>query len=73
MAYKLTDILAFGKHRGRSIKEIAFDDPTYIEWALDETDDFELDDEAMEVYESAIDEYYWIEENHYPSPHYSDW
>lgn len=54
----LTDKMNFGKYRNRTIQEVIEDDPTYIEWALDNVDWFELDDEAMDVYEKAIKEHY---------------
>jgi hypothetical protein len=52
--FKLNDRIDFGKHRGLTIKEIIEDDPTYLEWALDEVGGFELDDVALEALERAL-------------------
>ena len=38
------DILRFGKHKGKSIRQIYEDDPTYIRWALSEIDNFQMSD-----------------------------
>ena len=73
MAYGLADKINFGKHRGKTIKDVIENDPTYIEWMLDTVEAVEFEDTAMKEYESAIDEYYRNDESKYPSPHYSDW
>lgn len=51
---KLNDKITFGKHRGLTIKEIIEDDPTYLEWALDEIDGFELDAAATAALELVL-------------------
>lgn len=71
MIYSKTSVLRFGKHRGETIKEIISDDVTYIEWALDEVDGFELDEAAMDLYEKQLEVHY-SNEGYWPSPHYSD-
>lgn len=59
---KLTDKMIFGKYKGETLEEVILFDPTYIEWALDEVNDFELDDNAMNIFEQSIDDYYDNEE-----------
>ncbi len=54
----LTDKITFGKYRGDTVQEVIDNTPSYIEWALDEIDWFELDDEAMAEYEWAIETAY---------------
>ncbi len=54
----LTDKMTFGMRKGETIQEIIDNAPSYIEWALDEIDWFELDDEAMAEYEWAIETAY---------------
>lgn len=46
--------MTFGTHTGDSIQEIIRDDPTYIEWALDDVDGFELDSEASDALEKTL-------------------
>ncbi len=71
----LIDKITFGKYRGDTIKEIIDNAPTYIEWALDEVDWFELDDEAMAEYERAIAYHYqdYNEDNDSQSRQLADW
>ena len=53
MIYKPEDILRFGKHKGKSIRQVYEDDPTYIRWCLNSIDTFEMSDkdrrEALEI------------------------
>ncbi len=58
MPKKLTDKMNYGKYRDDTIKEVIDNTPSYIEWALDEVNGFELDDEAMAEYEEAIETLY---------------
>ncbi len=44
----LSDKIKFGKYKGYSIEDILADDPSYLEWAIDEIDWFELDDIATQ-------------------------
>lgn len=53
--YGLETKIALGKHRGATIREIIEDDPSYLEWALDEIDWFELDDAAQALLERALE------------------
>ena len=43
--FTLSDGLAFGKHKGKLIRNIIEDDPQYVDWCLDKKI-FELDAEA---------------------------
>lgn len=44
--FTLIDKLTFGKHKGATIEEVIDDDPSYLEWAIDEIEWFELDEAA---------------------------
>ncbi len=66
---KLTDKMTFGKYRGDTVQEVIDNAPSYIEWALDEVNGFELDDEAMVEYEQAIQKH----DNKYTPPNHWDW
>lgn len=48
------DILGFGGYSKATIGEIIDDDPTYLEWALDEVDGFELTDPAAKLLAKAL-------------------
>ncbi len=45
--WALADRLNFGNYTGATISEVIADDPSYLEWARDEIDGFELDEEAQ--------------------------
>ncbi len=47
MRLHLRSKLGFGKYGERTVRKVIDVDPDYIEWALNEVDDFELDDNAM--------------------------
>ncbi len=47
MRLHLNSRLGFGKYSGRTVRKVIDVDPDYIEWALNEVDDFDLDDNAM--------------------------
>ena len=32
--FSISDTISFGKHKGKTIKEIAIDDPSYVTWML---------------------------------------
>jgi hypothetical protein len=49
----LKSILTFGAHVGLTVEEVLQEAPTYIEWAIDEIERFELDKEAAEALEKA--------------------
>lgn len=46
--------LTFGEHVGLTVKEVLQEAPTYIEWALDEVEYFELDEEAAAALEKTL-------------------
>lgn len=46
--------LTFGDHVGQTVEEVLQEAPTYIEWAVDEVERFELDDEASAALEEAL-------------------
>lgn len=53
----LEDKLDFGKHKGKSIDWILDNEPTYIEWCIENITKFELDNETYEDYEVALEEF----------------
>ncbi len=55
MEYRLDDLLTFGTHSGRTVKEVIDNDADYIEWALNNTSGFELDEDAMRY----LGAHYW--------------
>jgi len=46
--------LTFGEYIGATIKEVIEAAPTYLEWAQDEIENFELDDEATDALEGLF-------------------
>ncbi len=50
----LKSIFTFGIHKGETVAEVIEDDPSYIEWCLDDVDGFELDSEASAALEKAL-------------------
>ena len=44
--------------KDKTIRQICNQDPTYLEWVLDNIDGFELDDEAMERLSLDLDWHY---------------
>lgn len=55
MYYKLSDKLGFGKYKGLSIKDVINEDCTYIKWCVDNVADFELDVQASDYHEEAME------------------
>jgi len=51
----LNDEVNFGKHKGDRIKDVIYDDVTYIKWLLENVGHFELDKDAMDYYENTWD------------------
>lgn len=49
----LKSILTFGEYVGLTVEEVIRESPTYIEWAIDEVERFELDEEAAVALEKA--------------------
>ena len=58
MIYKLETIINFGKHKDETIKAVCDDNPTYIDWCLDNLEWFDLDDEAKDYFEDKMEEYH---------------
>lgn len=46
--YNLDDEIQFGRHKGATIRELADTEISYVKWALDNVDRFELSEEAYE-------------------------
>ena len=57
MVYKLNDKFNFGKHKGEFVQDVIEDDVTYIEWCLDNVEDFELDETLYQIYNDALKSY----------------
>lgn len=56
-------ILTFGKHKGKTVKEVLFEDPSWLLWADDKVEGFELSDYLRDEAEDlAAEEDCW-----YPS------
>lgn len=53
--YGLYNMIDFGKHEGRHIRQIIQDDPDYLVWCLENVSGFELTDEADEVLEDRLE------------------
>ena len=53
--YRLDDEISFGKYKDDTILEIIKTDPSYLGWALENVEGFELDAEAFEALSEAID------------------
>lgn len=47
----------FGKHRGNTVEFVCDEEPTYIEWCIDNVRDFELTDESYEYYQRELEDY----------------
>ena len=48
------DALTFGKHRGKTVREVIDQDPHYLEWALLNVEGFELTDGAWKCLELEL-------------------
>ncbi len=55
--YALEDVVKFGKFKGLTIYEILQTDVTWITWAIENIDGFELDTIANSIYLEYLDEY----------------
>jgi uncharacterized protein (DUF3820 family) len=47
MVYDLDTPLAFGKYKGRTVEDVLQCDPAYLLWAMENVDQFEVDDDAI--------------------------
>ncbi len=59
-------VFTFGKHKGKTVKEVLFEDPSYLLWADDNVEGFDLSDYLRDKAEE-----YHAEENSY-EPTYED-
>ena len=63
--YSLDSLIDFGKHKGKTIKDVICKDVTYIEWAVTQVTSFELDNEAFSLYETMYNEYWYNRDGDY--------
>lgn len=47
MKFGLKSKLTFGKYKGDTVEEVLNNKPSYLEWAIDTIEWFELDEEAQ--------------------------
>lgn len=53
-------IMTFGKYKGKTVKEVIFEDPSYLLWADDNVEGFELSDYLRDkAEEMSAEEDYW--------------
>lgn len=50
-------IFTFGKHKGKTVKEIMFEDPSYLLWADDNVEGFQLSDYLRDKAEQMDNEF----------------
>lgn len=50
LTYSLEDTFPFGKYKGEQIEDVIEDDPSYLEWVV-ENDVFNLDEDVIKVLE----------------------
>ena len=55
---KLTDRFTFGKHKGERLSSVIGSDPNYVEWCLEEIEEFRLTKGALERLEDALEQRY---------------
>lgn len=48
--YKLTDVMPFGKHKGKQIEDLIYDELGYVTWLFEE-DEIEFDVEVIKILE----------------------
>ena len=54
--YELTQVLNFGKHKGKTILEIAKQEPSYLNWCMVNLEHFYISDEVLsELHEQGLD------------------
>lgn len=53
----LRDIITFGKHSGKSVKEVITQDPMWLDWAIQNIKSFSISDYAKEQVRIAVNEY----------------
>lgn len=61
---QLSDVLDFGKHQGRRVEEAIEEDPGWVQWCIDNVDNFTLSRGAMlflkECTEESLDRDSWM-------------
>jgi hypothetical protein len=45
----LTDVLTFGRYKGRTVEELLEEDPDYLTWVNKNVDFFPLEDDVMDA------------------------
>ncbi len=50
----LQSVLTFGTYAGDTVVEVIKDAPDYIEWCIDNVEGFELDEEATDALNQAV-------------------
>ena len=53
--HQLDDALPFGKHKGKSLREVIEDDSSWIIWAMENIADFEISDLAQNELDLVLD------------------
>lgn len=53
----ISDTFDFGKHKGKTVEEVIDEEPTYIEWCIDNVTGFELSDKTFEYYQRGLEDY----------------
>ncbi len=43
--------MPFGKYKGRQVEDVIEDDPSYVRWMAENSDNIEFDNEALEALE----------------------
>ena len=61
----LNTVFNFGKHKGNTVESVIVDDPSYINWCLENVDKFSLDEDCQTLF-SMQD---WDD---YPNPDFDD-
>lgn len=50
---KFNELFPFGKYKGQLLEDVIQEDASYITWVIENTD-WELDNEAFQFYEEAV-------------------
>ena len=53
-----TDIITFGKHKGKSVSECLIKDPEYLYWLMNQTERTSFDDDLKKEIKLAEDKAY---------------
>ena len=52
----LEDRMPFGKHKGEKIRVLIMNEIAYMQWLIENSDNFQLDNQAFELYEKHINQ-----------------